>query len=43
VATYPIVQLKAASNRKAAAAFIALVTAPEGQKTLAGYGFLSPS
>ena len=43
VATYPIVQLKGAANPKAAQAFIALVTAPEGQKTLAGFGFLGPS
>jgi molybdate transport system substrate-binding protein len=43
VATYPIVQLKGATNQRAAQAFIALVAAPEGQKTLAAYGFLSPS
>jgi molybdate transport system substrate-binding protein len=43
MASYPIVQLKAATNEKAAQAFITLVTGSEGQKTLAGYGFLSPS
>lgn len=43
LAAYPVVQLKSATNEKAAQAFIALLTGPEGQKTLAGYGFLSPS
>ena len=43
VANYPIVQLKTASNQKAAEAFIAMVTGSQGQKTLAEYGFLSPS
>ena len=43
VASYPVVQLKTAANQKAAQAFIAMVTGPQGQKTLAGYGFLSPS
>jgi molybdate transport system substrate-binding protein len=42
-ATYPIVQLKAAANAKTAQAFIEFVTGSVGQKTLAGYGFLSPS
>jgi ABC-type Fe3+ transport system substrate-binding protein len=37
------VQLKAAPNQKAAQAFIDFVTGSEGQKTLAGYGFLKPS
>lgn len=41
-ATYPIAQLKAAPNQKAAQAFIGFVTGPEGQKTLASFGFLSP-
>ena len=42
-ASYPIVQLKAAPNPKAAEAFIGYVTGSEGQKTLASYGFLSSS
>jgi molybdate transport system substrate-binding protein len=42
-ATYPIVQLEAAPNAKAAAAFIGFVTGSDGQKTLATYDFLSPS
>jgi molybdate transport system substrate-binding protein len=42
-ATYPIVQLEAATNAKAAQGFIEFVTGSEGQKTLGGYGFLSPS
>jgi molybdate transport system substrate-binding protein len=42
-ASYPMVQLKAAPNQKAAQAFIDFVTGSEGQKTLAGYGFLKPS
>lgn len=42
-ATYPLVQLKAAPNQKAAQAFVGFVTGSEGQKTLAGFGFLSPS
>jgi molybdate transport system substrate-binding protein len=43
LASYPIVQLEAATNEEAAQALIALVTGSQGQKTLAGYGFLSPS
>jgi molybdate transport system substrate-binding protein len=42
-ASYPIVRLEAAPNQKAAEAFIGFVTGSEGRKTLAGYGFLSPS
>jgi molybdate transport system substrate-binding protein len=42
-ASYPIVQLKAATNAKAAQGFIEFVSGSEGQKTLASYGFLSPS
>jgi molybdate transport system substrate-binding protein len=42
-ASYPIVQLKAAPNQKAAEAFIGFVTGSKGQKTLASYGFLRPS
>jgi molybdate transport system substrate-binding protein len=42
-ASYPIVALKAATNQQAAQAFIGFVTGSEGQKTLASYGFLSPS
>jgi molybdate transport system substrate-binding protein len=42
-ATYPIVQLKATANAKTAQGFIEFVTGSQGQKTLAGYGFLSPS
>jgi molybdate transport system substrate-binding protein len=42
-ASYPIVPLKTAPNKKAADAFIGFVTGPEGQKTLASYGFLGPS
>jgi molybdate transport system substrate-binding protein len=43
VAAYPLVRLKAATNGAAADAFIGFVTGAEGQKTLAGYGFLPPS
>ena len=39
---YPIVLLKNGSNATAATAFIALVRSPEGQKVLAGAGFLKP-
>ncbi|MEU5276370.1 molybdate ABC transporter substrate-binding protein [Streptomyces asoensis] len=39
---YPIVQLKDAPNADAAKAFIALVRSAEGQKVLAGAGFLQP-
>ena len=39
---YPIAALKEAKNPDAAAAFIALVVSPEGQKTLADLGFGKP-
>jgi molybdate transport system substrate-binding protein len=42
VASYPIVQLRSASNRSAAQAFTHFVLGAEGQKTLADLGFLSP-
>jgi molybdate transport system substrate-binding protein len=43
VASYPIVQLTAATNQASAGAFVDFVAGPEGQKTLAGYGFLPPA
>jgi molybdate transport system substrate-binding protein len=42
VASYPIVQLRSASNRSAAQAFTHFVLGAEGQKALAELGFLSP-
>lgn len=39
---YPIVALKTAPNAAGAAVFIDLVTSPEGQKVLAGFGFAGP-
>ena len=43
VASYPIVVLKAATNQAAGGAFVNFVAGAEGQKTLAGYGFLPPA
>jgi molybdate transport system substrate-binding protein len=42
VASYPIAQLKSAPNGSAAAAFISYVLGPDGQKVLAGDGFMPP-
>ncbi|MDQ2849103.1 MAG: molybdate ABC transporter substrate-binding protein [Actinomycetota bacterium] len=39
---YPIVALKAAPNAAGAKAFVDLVLGPDGQKTLAGFGFAKP-
>lgn len=39
---YPIVALKAAPNSAGAKAFVDLVLGPDGQKTLAGFGFAKP-
>jgi molybdate transport system substrate-binding protein len=39
---YPIVALKGAANAAGATAFVDLVTGPEGQKVLAGFGFAGP-
>lgn len=42
IATYPIAPVKDAAHPAAARAFIAYVLSPEGQQTLAAYGFTSP-
>jgi molybdate transport system substrate-binding protein len=42
VNTYPIAALKASKNPAAAAAFVALVTGPEGQQVFAAAGFGKP-
>jgi molybdate transport system substrate-binding protein len=42
ITDYPIAQLKDAPNAGAAAAFISYVLGPDGQKVLAGFGFLPP-
>lgn len=39
---YPIAALKTAPNAAGAKAFLALVLGPDGQKTLAGFGFAKP-
>jgi molybdate transport system substrate-binding protein len=41
VATYPIVALRGGANSAAAAAFVAFVLSPAGQRTLQEFGFLA--
>jgi molybdate transport system substrate-binding protein len=43
IATYSVVRLKAGHNRTAANAFTGFVSSPQGQRTLAEFGFLGPS
>jgi molybdate transport system substrate-binding protein len=43
IATYSVVRLKAGHNRAAADAFTGFVSSSQGQRTLAEFGFLSPS
>jgi molybdate transport system substrate-binding protein len=43
VTAYPIAELKNAPNAAGAAAFIAYVLGPDGQKVLASFGFMPPS
>ncbi|TSE00624.1 molybdate ABC transporter substrate-binding protein [Skermania sp. ID1734] len=43
VNTYPIAELNQSHNKATAAAFIALVTSPQGQATLGKAGFQAPS
>jgi molybdate transport system substrate-binding protein len=42
VTEYPIAQIKDAPNASGAAAFISYVLGPDGQKVLAGFGFMPP-
>jgi molybdate transport system substrate-binding protein len=42
ITAYPIAELKGAPNPAGAAAFISYVLGPDGQKVLAGLGFLPP-
>jgi molybdate transport system substrate-binding protein len=42
ITDYPIVKLKDAPNKGAAAAFMSYVLGPEGQKVLSEFGFLAP-
>jgi molybdate transport system substrate-binding protein len=41
--TYPIAEIKGASNATAAAAFISYVLGPDGQQVLKSFGFLPPT
>jgi ABC-type molybdate transport system substrate-binding protein len=42
ITAYPIAELKGAPNPAGAAAFISYVLGPDGQKVLAGLGFMPP-